>query len=93
PPDTVEGGGPAEASEAVATLESEAIPADGEPPKAKRTRRGTRGGKKRRKPAANGQGADTGANQPAEEVATVDAPAGEQYVPMSEWIEDFERRR
>jgi predicted RNA-binding protein with TRAM domain len=93
PPDTVEGGGPAEASEAVATLQSEAIPADGEPPKAKRTRRGTRGGKKRRKPAANGQGADTGADQPAEEVATVDAPAGEQYVPMSEWIEDFERRR
>jgi ribonuclease G len=54
--------------------------ADGAPKK-KRTRRGTRGGRKRKKPAA----ADGG-----ELVAVAEEP--EEYVPMSEWIEDFDRR-
>jgi ribonuclease G len=76
---------------------------EGEPTK-KRTRRGTRGGRKRRKPSANGpvavaeEGPETAlvavevpvAVEPSgAETATVDEP----YVPMSEWIEDFERRR
>jgi ribonuclease G len=81
----------------------------------KRTRRGTRGGKNRRKrAAANGDGAatapeDVSADAPAvEEPVSVpvtaapepvngegDGPGngeGEGYVPMSEWIEDFDRR-
>jgi len=82
----------------------------------KRTRRGSRGGKNRRKrAAANGDGA--AAAQPDESGATalepeggrapetpVDEPVsvpaatpsepgnGDGYVPMSEWIEDFDRR-
>jgi len=74
-------------------------------PKRKRSRRGTRGGRKRRKPATNGaplegeaavervaleepgrEALDPGALEP--EVAE-EAP---EYVPMSEWIDDFERR-
>jgi predicted RNA-binding protein with TRAM domain len=61
----------------------ETAAADGQP-KRKRTRRGSRGGRRRRKsPAANGQPeeADSEAEQP------------EEYVPMSEWIEDFEASR
>ena len=87
---------------------------DGATPR-KRTRRGSRGGKNRRKrAAANGNGpvdgdlsdgGETGvaATEDAVEVATEDAveavtvaasePAGDAgYVPMSEWIEDFDRR-
>jgi ribonuclease G len=61
--------------------------ADGQP-KRKRSRRGSRGGKKRRKPAADGE----------PETASADAAAGdgdtpEEYVPMSEWIEDFDASR
>jgi predicted RNA-binding protein with TRAM domain len=74
----------------------DAAMSDGEPAK-KRTRRGTRGGRKRRKTPANGQatgaGAEDAAEAPAEAVAVVDAPEAEEYVPMSEWIEDFDRRR
>ena len=60
--------------------------ADGQPQR-KRSRRGSRGGKKRRKPAANGE----------PEAASADPAAGdgdqpEEYVPMSEWIEDFDSR-
>jgi ribonuclease G len=64
--------------------------ADGQP-KRKRTRRGTRGGRRRRKPASNGS-----AEQPEEGVVAEAATAVEEppeYVPMSEWIEDFERGR
>ena len=65
--------------------------ADGQPKK-KRTRRGSRGGRRRRKPAANGDGAPSAAGDEAGDAATAsdtvaaDAP---EYVPMSEWIEDF----
>ncbi len=61
------------------------------PPKRKRARRGSRGGKKRRKPAANG---DTDAAT-ADTVVPVEAIADDgppEYVPMSEWIDDFEAR-
>jgi len=73
--------------------------ADGVAPK-KRTRRGTRGGRGRRKPAGaatNGDGAEAVAEPgPAESEekqaveAVFEAPDG--YVPMSEWLDDFDRR-
>jgi ribonuclease G len=59
--------------------EAEAEPSVDGAPKRKRTRRGTRGGRRRRKPATNGT--------PAEEESTEP-----EYVPMSEWIDDFERK-
>jgi ribonuclease G len=62
-------------------------------PARKRTRRGTRGGRKRKpKAAANGDTAVEAAAEPAQEPA-VDEPEAPQYVPMSEWIEDFEAGR
>jgi ribonuclease G len=61
--------------------------ADGQP-KRKRTRRGSRGGRRRRKTAANGQGTEQEtAEEPLGESDTASEP--EEYVPMSEWIEDF----
>jgi hypothetical protein len=67
--------------------EVEAIAADGQPKK-KRSRRGSRGGRKRRKPAANG-----GEGGPSSEEVGDAEPAADtapEYVPMSEWIEDFD---
>jgi ribonuclease G len=75
-------------------------PVAGAPPR-KRTRRGSRGGRNRkRKPAAaNGDGVAGAeaaeATEPAAETtpAVADAEPGDAgYVPMSEWIEDFDRR-
>jgi ribonuclease G len=56
---------------------------DGQP-KRKRTRRGTRGGRRRRKTPANGE--SEGA------VATAEEPSADEYVPMSEWLDDFDSR-
>jgi len=98
---------------------SEVAPADGLPKK-KKTRRGTRGGRKRRKPAAGGQSdvarSENGSGDPVAETSEpVEQPAGEasrkaaeapvvepveepveepaeEYVPMSEWIDDFDSR-
>ena len=80
-------------------------PATGDGAPRKRTRRGSRGGKNRRKrAAANGDGAPVpgepvgDAATPATDEAPVvpaaaEAAGGEEgYVPMSEWIEDFDRR-
>ena len=70
---------------------------DGQP-KRKRSRRGTRGGRNRKKPATNGAADDAEATENAEqetEVAVGVAIAEEspaEYVPMSEWIEDFDSR-
>ncbi|MEX2612446.1 MAG: Rne/Rng family ribonuclease [Gaiellaceae bacterium] len=64
------------------------VAADG-PPKRKRARRGTRGGRKRKKPAANGDGEVGGDVDVAEAPVAVADPAPAEYVPMSEWIEDF----
>jgi predicted RNA-binding protein with TRAM domain len=86
-----------------AVVVGEAAETEGEAAK-KPTRRGNRGGRKRRKPSTNGPGAVAGqapetaelavevpvAVEPSEDDATT---ADEPYVPMSEWIEDFERRR
>ncbi len=56
----------------VATADEEAAEADGQP-KRKRSRRGSRGGRKRRKPAANGDQAEDG-----------DAAGGEADTPSTE---------
>jgi ribonuclease G len=100
-------------AEAVEETPIEVAETDGEaPPAKKRTRRGTRGGRNRkRKPAvqANGDGGETSPEGEPEGVAVggPDAaeaapaplpehgstePPEEGYVPMSEWIEDFDRR-
>ena len=79
-----------------------ALGPDGQP-KRKRSRRGSRGGKKRRKPAAaNGDAEgsvsdEPAAREPAAEAQLPEEPAvsdGEPaaYVPMSEWIDDFDPR-
>jgi len=92
---------------------AEGAEADGQPKK-KRTRRGSRGGRRRRKPAANGTGADAEtedgtADEAVEDESVAEAeapvqqealepaspdqePAEQEYVPMSEWIEDFDSR-
>ncbi len=64
------------------------VAADGEP-KRKRTRRGTRGGRRRRKTPANGEKVDEAVEGA---VATADEPPAEGYVPMSEWLDDFDSR-
>ncbi len=87
---------PAEAAVAPDASEPDAAPPDeqpGEPategqPKRKRARRGSRGGKKRRKPVATNGDLEPAAVQEDEDRA--DAP---DYVPMSEWIEDFDAAR
>jgi ribonuclease G len=86
PPVELSPEGDAAEAEAATTEER----ADDTQPK-KRTRRGTRGGRKRKKPATNGDAA--GADEPAAVEAASDAGEPEAYVPMSEWIEDFESSR
>jgi ribonuclease G len=76
-------------------LESEAEVSADRAPKKKRTRRGTRGGRKRRKPPSNGAPVEGDAAAIEVEPGSehVDAAREEpEYVPMSEWIEDFEQR-
>ncbi len=88
--------------------ESETAVSDGQP-KRKRSRRGSRGGRKRRKPAVGG---DHEAPETADELAGASAlgsssghhaasarvtePSAQgrapEYVPMSEWIGDFDSR-
>jgi ribonuclease G len=53
-------------------------------PKKKRTRRGTRGGRNRRKKAAAARAEVTASNGPATDAVSDD------YVPMSEWSDEFE---
>jgi ribonuclease G len=81
--------------------EEEAASGDGEAPAPKkRTRRGTRGGRNRRRKAAaaNGDGAavqenaEGGKSSASAPATDTELPAEEGYVPMSEWIEDFDRR-
>jgi hypothetical protein len=85
--------GDAEADGAVTDAVDAEPPSTDGAPKRKRTRRGTRGGRKRRKPATNGAAAEADADSAPEPAAVPNAdPEPEEYVPMSEWIEDFERR-
>jgi ribonuclease G len=86
---------------AVPQEDAEGAAVPDEQPKRKRSRRGARGGRKRRKPAASGERAvpetadelvgaalgSSSANHAASAQDTVPA-----YVPMSEWIEDFDSR-
>ena len=108
-PEPTVGEDPAAEPEAVEPSEGDG---DGAAPR-KRTRRGSRGGRNRKKKpavAANGDGAapepeagetdtvPTEANgepallEPVPAEASADAPDEAGYVPMSEWIEDFDRR-
>jgi ribonuclease E len=96
----------AESKDAPEITSEDATTGDGDAsaPK-KRTRRGTRGGRSRKKKTApaNGDGAapaDAAETAPESDVEVAvtapepveePAPAG-GYVPMSEWIEDFDRR-
>ena len=105
----------AEPDGAEATDAAEATPA-AEGPAKRKTRRGTRGGRGRKRPTPAAAGAENGADgiadspaqdhaeevaaevdeRPADEPAQVAAGAGEQdefgYVPMSEWLDDLERK-
>ncbi len=84
----VEAGGE-EADGAVAGTNADGLP------KRKRSRRGSRGGKKRSKPTvSSGVDAVPTDGDVAVEVAVEAAPDGEApaYVPMSEWIDDFDSR-
>jgi ribonuclease G len=76
--------------------EEEVAATDGQAPK-KRTRRGSRGGRKRKKPAAAAADApseveDHAAATPIAVADPEPEPESPEYVPMSEWIEDFDRR-
>jgi ribonuclease G len=70
---------------------------DGGPAPKKRTRRGSRGGHSRRKKpaAATVDGADGGSPAPVADEAPAPATTavadGGGYVPMSEWLDDFDR--
>jgi ribonuclease G len=107
PPEDAAAGTPDEATVVAGEPSDDGVAA----PARKRTRRGTRGGRnRRRKPTtANGDGAvATAPDEPQEHAHDVDAEppveteaptsteppqTGEGYVPMSEWIEDFDHRR
>ena len=94
---------PAAQEELEAEPVAESAEADGQPKK-KRTRRGSRGGRRRKKPATNGADDQADDDAPAadetegEAVAEDEASAEQEqeqepeYVPMSEWIEDFDSR-
>ena len=87
----------AEAVETGVDADGNAVPAK------KKTRRGSRGGRNRKKPAAAAVGAaavasENGADAPAEPVVTDEPeasgngaePATDDYVPMSEWLDDLD---
>ncbi len=79
------------AAEVVAADEiGEAAAPDGQPKK-KRSRRGSRGGRKRKKPAV-GAGEEATADEPVA-AATPAEDGTPEYVPMSEWIDDFDAAR
>jgi ribonuclease G len=81
----------ADAVEPEAEAAADGVVGADESPKRKRSRRGSRGGKKRRKPAAE----STDAVASPDEAIVVGEAADEEppeYVPMSEWIDDFDSR-
>jgi ribonuclease G len=75
------------ADEAATDADDSAAPAPAEDgaPKRKRSRRGSRGGRKRRKTSSDGD-----VENDANEVVDDTPEDGPDYVPMSEWIEDFD---
>ena len=64
---------------------------EGEAPK-KKTRRGTRGGRKRKKPSTNSAESDSTVVDGSSGDNGVPEEAPATYVPMSEWIDDFDSR-
>ena len=63
-------------------------------PAKKKTRRGSRGGRSRKKkPVAAGAAASDNGAEPVDTEAVETAPqaSGDEYVPMSEWLDDIER--
>jgi ribonuclease G len=93
----------AEPAEAVAEAAEPVLDADGNVvPVKKKTRRGSRGGRNRKKPAAAAVGAavvasENGADAPEPVVADQPEasgngaePATDDYVPMSEWLDDLD---
>jgi predicted RNA-binding protein with TRAM domain len=93
-PSAEEGEGEA-AEQVAAAVADETDGADATPPK-KKTRRGSRGGRNRKKPAATA--AENGA-EPSAQAEDVPAAASDnggeassdEYVPMSEWLDDLDR--
>jgi ribonuclease E len=93
-----------EPAEVTAEAVETAVDADGNAvPVKKKTRRGSRGGRNRKKPAAAAVGAaavasENGADAPAEHVVADEPeasgngaePATDDYVPMSEWLDDLD---
>jgi ribonuclease G len=93
--------------DAEAEPETEAVAATDGQPKRKRTRRGTRGGRRRKPATATGDAETNG--EPDDAAVSVAEPEPEpvgagnarpepgsdqpEYVPMSEWIEDFDAPR
>jgi hypothetical protein len=55
----------------------------------KKTRRGTRGGRNRKKKPAAAAAEGNGA-EPAGEPETAAEPTSDEYVPMSEWLDEIE---
>jgi ribonuclease G len=70
------------------SAEMEADPEQDGQPKRKRSRRGSRGGRRRKASSTNGDRVEAEGGDQAEGAATPGEPA--EYVPMSEWIEDFD---
>jgi predicted RNA-binding protein with TRAM domain len=94
PPPDLEAAATTEALEPIVEPSVEDAPpvaADGQPKK-KRSRRGSRGGRKRKKPAAANGAEEATAGESDAAVSTADESTPE-YVPMSEWIEDFDAAR
>ncbi len=90
--------GDGEAAEQVAEVVAEETDGAEATPAKKKTRRGSRGGRSRKKPAAavadNGAepAAEAAEPEPQAEAATNGGePASDEYVPMSEWLDDLDR--
>jgi ribonuclease G len=63
---------------------------NGDAPARKRTRRGSRGGKNRRKREAAAAAVTNGGEEPADAVEEAPKEEGWDYVPMSQWGDEFE---
>jgi ribonuclease G len=91
PPEDESNGDSATAEPAPAVADDPEAAENGQPeaPK-KKTRRGTRGGRKRKKPTAASEGTGETPEPDGRPPEPVAADGG--YVPMSEWLDDFDRR-
>jgi ribonuclease G len=78
---------PAEALEPAAAVAEEANGDGGAERPKKKTRRGSRGGRGRKKPPTGAAPSDNGAEAPPEAVA--DEAVSDEYVPMSEWLDEI----